>query len=234
MNDNTDLRFNSETYRKIVYKRGLLYTKYVNRNVAWIFTRLLIRFSPNQISVSAFALLVVGLFWFVSRDQYGVATALILYSCLFFNYVLDSTDGQIARFKRCGSLRGEWLDHSLDALRMSLIHGVFIYYTYVTGAASLILVVCFLNIVFQPALFASNLLRDKLLERAGREVLSDATGMVGLVQQGIAQPADHGIFILISLLTAWPEYFYVAYAAYGLYWAVLYVITIVVTFRLNA
>ena len=35
-----------------------------------------------------------------------------------FQYVLDSTDGILARLRKESSAAGEWLDHSLDGLRI--------------------------------------------------------------------------------------------------------------------
>ena len=37
-------------------------------------------------------------------------------------YVMDSVDGQLARLRGGGSVRGEWLDHTIDAFKESTIH----------------------------------------------------------------------------------------------------------------
>lgn len=48
----------------------------------------------------------------------GLAVALLLAS----GYVMDSVDGQLARLRGGGSVRGEWLDHTVDAFKTSSLH----------------------------------------------------------------------------------------------------------------
>jgi phosphatidylglycerophosphate synthase len=48
----------------------------------------------------------------------GLGVALLLAA----GYVMDSVDGQLARLRGGGSIRGEWLDHSIDAIKTSSLH----------------------------------------------------------------------------------------------------------------
>ncbi|WP_460602738.1 CDP-alcohol phosphatidyltransferase family protein [Jatrophihabitans fulvus] len=41
---------------------------------------------------------------------------------LVLGYALDSADGQVARLRGSGSPAGEWLDHVLDAIKLSTFH----------------------------------------------------------------------------------------------------------------
>jgi phosphatidylglycerophosphate synthase len=43
---------------------------------------------------------------------------------LMAGYVLDSADGQLARFNGGGTKAGQWLDHVSDALKTALFHAV--------------------------------------------------------------------------------------------------------------
>lgn len=48
----------------------------------------------------------------------GVAVAVLLAA----GYVMDSVDGQLARLRGGGSVRGEWLDHTVDCFKTSSLH----------------------------------------------------------------------------------------------------------------
>jgi phosphatidylglycerophosphate synthase len=48
----------------------------------------------------------------------GVLVAVLL----AFGYVMDSVDGQLARLRRQRSVRGEWLDHTVDCAKTSSLH----------------------------------------------------------------------------------------------------------------
>jgi phosphatidylglycerophosphate synthase len=48
----------------------------------------------------------------------GLGVAVLLAA----GYVMDSVDGQLARLRGGGSVRGEWLDHTIDSFKESSIH----------------------------------------------------------------------------------------------------------------
>ncbi len=48
---------------------------------------------------------------------------LLVCGLLLLGYALDSADGQLARLLGAGSKRGEWLDHTVDATKVSVLHG---------------------------------------------------------------------------------------------------------------
>ena len=52
----------------------------------------------------------------------SLACALIVAFALILGYALDSADGQLARLRGGGSLSGEWLDHMVDAAKLSCLH----------------------------------------------------------------------------------------------------------------
>ena len=48
----------------------------------------------------------------------GIGVAVLLAA----GYVMDSVDGQLARLRGGGSIRGEWLDHTIDGFKVASLH----------------------------------------------------------------------------------------------------------------
>lgn len=76
---------------------------------------------PNQVTMisalftfAAIILLALG----PATRWAGVLVAL----GLVLGYGLDSADGQLARLQGGGSLTGEWLDHMIDSVKVSVLH----------------------------------------------------------------------------------------------------------------
>lgn len=99
------------------------YSLFVNRPMGRVFAAAadVAGLRPNQVTVisalftfAAIILLALGpATWWV-----GVLVAL----GLVIGYGLDSADGQLARLQGGGSLTGEWLDHMIDSVKVSVLH----------------------------------------------------------------------------------------------------------------
>lgn len=99
------------------------YSVYINRRIGRVLAALAYRWglSPNQVTavsaVHTFAAIVllatVPISWWL-----GLVVALLL----VLGYAWDSADGQVARLQGGGSIAGEWLDHFVDALKISSLH----------------------------------------------------------------------------------------------------------------
>ncbi|MFS0734237.1 CDP-alcohol phosphatidyltransferase family protein [Microbacterium sp. 1P10UB] len=118
-----------DAYRRLAaaqkgHARGApAYSVYVNRRIgrvlaAWGHS---IGMTPNTATVvsalhtfTALALIVLA----PATVWAGVLIALLL----VLGYAWDSSDGQLARLRGGGSLAGEWLDHFIDALKISSLH----------------------------------------------------------------------------------------------------------------
>ena len=99
------------------------YARYVNRPAgrfaaAWSHS---FGLTPNMataisgtLSAAGIALLAVGRPTLWS----GALVAVLLAA----GYVMDSVDGQLARLAGGGSVRGEWLDHTVDAFKTNSLH----------------------------------------------------------------------------------------------------------------
>lgn len=101
------------------------YTRWLNRRVARYAAAIAQRvgLSPNALSIISFAFSVIGIACLLTLGTTtpwaaGALTAVLL----AIGYVLDSADGQLARLLGIPSLAGEWLDHTLDAVRLPTVH----------------------------------------------------------------------------------------------------------------
>lgn len=100
-----------------------LYSRYVNRPVGRVLAVAAYRLglSPNQVTLLSAAVTLGGMVVLGAAAPSwgsGVAVALLL----ALGFALDSADGQVARLTGRGSPAGEWLDHVVDAGKMTLLH----------------------------------------------------------------------------------------------------------------
>jgi 1L-myo-inositol 1-phosphate cytidylyltransferase / CDP-L-myo-inositol myo-inositolphosphotransferase len=88
---------------------------YFNRKLSRRLTRWLLRtpLSPNQITVLAGVVGVLGALWFVPGGYWGPLLGALL---LQFSVVLDCCDGEVARMKFMESPLGDWLDIVCDTV----------------------------------------------------------------------------------------------------------------------
>jgi phosphatidylglycerophosphate synthase len=102
---------------------GPPYSIFVNRPIGRVLAALAFQagLTPNQVTaLSALATFVgVGLLA-AAPATWGTGVAVCL--LLVLGYALDSADGQLARLRGGGSLLGEWLDHTVDSLKVVTVH----------------------------------------------------------------------------------------------------------------
>ncbi len=227
-----DLSFGGEAYRRIVAKPGgLLYTTYVNRNLAWVCTGMLKQFSPNQISIGAFCILFIALP--LAYSSTDTTTSLIAYGLLVLNYVLDSTDGQVSRLRQLGSPLGEWVDHTLDGVRILLIHSTILLVLIRADVGAVFLFAGFSHLVFSASMFFGTELAGKILPKQVQGEDRTVWTVRRVVRSLVLLPADHGVFIVIFTVIHKPALLAPVYAAYGLYWGLVFLSYFVWTFLAN-
>ncbi|MEZ8079769.1 CDP-alcohol phosphatidyltransferase family protein [Enterovibrio norvegicus] len=192
-----ELKYDGELYSRIVKKsNGLPYTKYINRPLAWFFTRLLYnKATPNQISVFAFSLLVLAL---ILVDVGSDSGPIILFLLVALNYVLDSCDGQVARLTKAGSKLGEWLDHSLDSLRLLIVNIYTIVFLLESGLSIDNQFLLFITLFSQMGLYVVGTLRQKVLNIDVSKDVKEKHGD-NLLLKIILFPADYGAMIFVFL-----------------------------------
>ena len=102
---------------------GPPYSIFVNRPIGRVLAALAYRagLTPDQVTgLSALAtfggLVLLALAPATWLTGLGVGVLLVL------GYALDSADGQLARLRGGGSMQGEWLDHTVDSLKVVVVH----------------------------------------------------------------------------------------------------------------
>jgi phosphatidylglycerophosphate synthase len=206
---------------------GYAYTRIVNRRVAIHLTMVAWRtgLSPNQVtSISFIVTMAASIALLVPPHPKTVAPALAIWASLAFGYALDASDGQLARATGRTSLRGELLDHSLDAVKIVTLNIAIGLYLFATGAGATwaIAIVTWLSVTANSAHFFVTLFRDKALQ-----VDIDRFGF-GPAQRWTLRRlplelADFGFFLLLFLLAVWPAVLFWCFALYAIYMAVFFV-----------
>lgn len=99
------------------------YSRYINRPLGRIFAALAhaVHATPNQVTGVSAVFTFAGIATIALADPSPWSSILVTL-LLVIGYALDSADGQLARLRGGGSPRGEWLDHMVDAVKMSSIH----------------------------------------------------------------------------------------------------------------
>lgn len=102
---------------------GQLYSLWVNRRLGRLLAAASYQagLSPNQVTYISAVLTFAGICmlalapptWLVG----GIVTVFLV-----LGYAFDSADGQLARLRGGGSLLGEWLDHTIDSVKVSVLH----------------------------------------------------------------------------------------------------------------
>jgi phosphatidylglycerophosphate synthase len=139
----------------------------------------------------------------------GVGVTLLLVA----GHALDAADGQLARLRGGGSVSGEWLDHMLDAIKISSLHlAVLIsFYRFGDQHERWMLVPLSYTVVGAVSFFAQ-ILNEQLSHNRGStgsvQALSKASAVVSLLKI----PTDYGLLCLSFLLLAASDLFLVAYA----------------------
>lgn len=194
------------------------YSRWVNRRLGRLLAAVaaVAGMSPNQVTlVSASctfpALALVALV----RPRWWLG--LIVGALLLLGYALDAADGQLARLLGRGSRSGEWLDHVIDAAKVSVLHSVVLVSFYrFTDASDVQLLVALGYQAVSAVLFFGLILIDQLRRSAdpGGPTSTAATKSrrFQLVQTAIAVPADYATLCLCFALLGWQRWFRTAYS----------------------
>jgi phosphatidylglycerophosphate synthase len=159
--------------------------KYLWRKISIIFTKLLL-YTPitaNQVTLLWFVIEIVGSTLFIFNIYaYSIIGAILL----FLSHILDGTDGEVARYRKSGSLKGAYLDfvfHNIASpyifvgLAFGLFAGSHDYRILVVGfSAALFLILIWLLEMQKSQILSKNQNRSKeigmidtLVERNARD-----------------------------------------------------------------
>jgi len=141
----------------------------------------------------------------------GVTAGLVL------GYALDSADGQLARLRGGGSRSGEWLDHMIDAAKISSLHLAVLISAYrffdLPSTAWLLVPIGFT--IVSAVMFFGMILNDQLRRASGQangqQAIAASTASPSMIRSLLVIPTDYGVLCLIFLLLGWPTLFFGAY-----------------------
>lgn len=130
-------------------------------------------------------------------------------------YVLDSTDGQLARLRGGGSLGGEYLDHTVDCVKTCTLHLAVLIswyrFPHSDEPAWLLVPVAFL--VVDMLSFFGLVTMPLLRKLHGGAARSGARSAEHPLRMWLILPTDYGVFCWMFLLLAWPSLFAAGYTA---------------------
>lgn len=139
---------------------------------------------------------------------------LVVSAALVIGYALDSADGQVARLRGGGSPEGEWLDHTIDAAKISSLHLavlVSFYRFFDLDIAWMALPLGFLlvaNVMFF-AMILKDLLAARHAARSGGEV--PVQRKASTARALFVLPTDYGVLCLVFVLLGAPTAFLIGY-----------------------
>jgi phosphatidylglycerophosphate synthase len=176
------------------------YSRYVNRRIgrylaAWAYTA---RLTPNAVTgISAIWTFAAILLLLVFPPSWllGIVVAILL----LVGYAFDSADGQLSRLMGTSSPSGEWLDHMVDATKVStmpLALAVGFYRFDVVPTPWLLVPIAFA--VVSAVLFFGMILTEQLRRRTRGAVplAADAAGRPSWMRALAVLPMDYGVLCL--------------------------------------
>ncbi|MGI8418569.1 MAG: CDP-alcohol phosphatidyltransferase family protein [Nakamurella sp.] len=192
------------------------YSRFVNRPLGRQFAAVAFRagLTPNVVTgVSAAfsfaAIAVIGL----SRPVWW--TGVLVAALLVIGYALDAADGQLARLRGGGSYSGEWLDHVIDATKISSLHlAVLISFFRFSDRATGWLLVPIGFAVVGAVMFFGMTLNDQLR----RQHLRSGGTVVGPTQTSTLRsievlPTDYGVLCWVFVIFGASTLFFYFYTA---------------------
>lgn len=192
------------------------YSRFVNRKLGRLIAAQAFRMkmTPNGVTaISAFfSFAAIAL---LALHHPTVWSGLLICLGLVLGYAFDAADGQLARLQGGGRPSGEWLDHMVDAAKISSLHLAVLISAYRfidVPRAALLIPVGFT--VIAVVMFFGMLLNDQLRRqqeaRTGQPVpRGSATSFVRSV---LVIPTDYGLLCVIFVLLGAPLVFFWVYA----------------------
>lgn len=189
------------------------YSVFVNRPVGRLLAAIAYRLglTPNQVTI------VSAVFTFAGIAMIALApiepwVGVVVWLLLALGYAWDSADGQVARLRGGGSLAGEWLDHFVDALKISSLHlAVLVGLSRVEAIPRVWLLVPIAFTIVANTTFFAMILNDLLKAKRGVASAHSAGGG-NPVRSLLLLPTDYGILVLAFVAWGWSIVFLGIYA----------------------
>ena len=197
-------------------KGGPAYSVWVNRRLGRYAAAAayVLGMTPNTVTIvsAMFSAAAIGLLALVSTSwPVAIGAALLLVT----GYFLDSADGQLARLRGGGSLAGEWLDHMVDSVKITVVHLVVAVhlYRFQDFDAGWLLVPLGYTVV-AVSLFFAQLLNEQLKRNKLIATRPEAVGVIehaSPLRSLLKLPGDYGVLCWTFLLLGAPSLFLGAY-----------------------
>ncbi|WP_199286604.1 CDP-alcohol phosphatidyltransferase family protein [Salinibacterium hongtaonis] len=210
------------------------YSRFVNRRIgrylaAWAYS---VGLGPNAVTaISAlFTFAGIALLALVPPSWVlGIGVALLL----VIGYAFDSADGQVARLRGIASPAGEWLDHVVDAVKVSAMPIALAVGFYRFDVVEPVwLLVPLLSAIVSAVLFFAMILTEQLRRQHGEASLAaDAPGRPSWLRAVLVLPMDYGVLCLSFLLLGALPAFLVVYTLIALATAAFLVLALAKWFR---
>lgn len=225
-NGAADSRSVRDSYRRLAAAQkssvGVsLYSRWVNRPWGRLLASLAYqwRLTPNGVTaISAICSLagVAVVATVAPQGWSGVVAGLLL----MLGFAFDSADGQLARLMGGGSVRGEWLDHLVDAGKNVLVHSSVLLAAWSFYSIPEWWLLVPLGYLFVSVVQFTGILLTQFLERtvdAGKK----AQRAPSLLRSVALLPADYGILAASFLFSGVPQLFVPLYSLLGLLTALI-------------
>lgn len=193
------------------------YSRFVNRPLGRRFAAAAhgLGMTPNAVTgVSAVFSLAGIVLLALAEPSWWVG--LIVAATLVVGYALDSADGQVARLRGGGSPAGEWLDHTIDAAKITSLHLAVLFsaHRYFGPEPSSYLLVPLGFLLVANVMFFSMVLKDLLAARhqAKHGSVHEPDAPASALRALVVIPTDYGLLCLVFVLLAAPDLFFIAYA----------------------
>ncbi|WP_223692394.1 CDP-alcohol phosphatidyltransferase family protein [Leifsonia poae] len=191
------------------------YSRFVNRRIgrylaAWAYR---VGLSPNAVTgISAIFTFVAVALLIVAPPSWGLGVGVAV--LLLVGYAFDSADGQVSRLQGTSSPSGEWLDHMVDATKVSampLALAIGFYRFDVVPRGWLLVPIAFA--VVSAVLFFGMILTEQLRRRTAGAVplAAEQPGRPSWVRALAVLPMDYGVLCLSFVLLGAVPVFVVVY-----------------------
>lgn len=203
-----------------------LYSRHINRPLGRVLAAAAFRagLTPNRVTLLS-ALVSYAALAAVALLPPSWALAAGVYAGLVLGFALDSADGQLARLRRESSAVGEWLDHVVDAAKITALHAVVLitFYRHFDLPHDGWLLLPLLFQLAAVVIFFGGLLREKLKPAPKPAPGAPAPPPPSRVRAVALLPVDYGVlcalFLLLGSQTAFRLGYLALCAAYVLFCA---------------
>lgn len=208
------------------------YSRFVNRPLGRRLAALTYvwGWTPNGVTALSALSSVAGIV-LIAAVPPALWQGVLVSALLLLGYALDSADGQLARLRGGGSVQGEWLDHTVDAAKLGVLHlAILIAAFRFFDVPTLWLLVPAAYLIVDNVMFFSMILKDLLARRDG-SAPQPSMASTSRLRAILIIPTDYGLFCLVFLLLGVPIAFFSVYTFLFACNAVILVLVLVKWYR---